>query len=101
MNTNQIRKFATEARTRLLKGVSNQLKAFFDEKGNPHIVPTQVQGGCIYGETLRDEAFFRAWKSLNKHIDLYGFETSALTSISRKKNCHGRKFTCVMLKSIG
>lgn len=76
MNTNQIRKFATEARTRLLKGVSNQLKAFFDEKGNPHIVPTQVQGGCIYGETLRDEAFYRAWKSLNKHIDLYGFKTT-------------------------
>lgn len=76
MNTNQIRKFATEARTRLLKGVSNQLKAFFDEKGNPHIVPTQVQGGCIYGESLRDEAFFRAWKSLNKHIDLYGFKTT-------------------------
>lgn len=76
MNTNQIRKFATEARTRLLKGVGNQLKAFFDEKGNPHIVPTQVQGGCIYGETLRDEAFYRAWKSLYKHIDLYGFKTT-------------------------
>ena len=76
MNTNQIRKFATEARTRLLKGVRNQLKAFFNEKGNPHIVPTLVQGGCIYGETLRDEAFFRAWKSLNKHIELYGFKTT-------------------------
>ena len=76
MNTNQIKKFATEARTRLIRGVANQLRAFFDEKGNPHAEPIQVQGGCLYGETLRDETFFRAWKSLNKHIDLYGFKTT-------------------------
>lgn len=74
MNTNQIKRFATEARNRLLRGVRNQLKAYFDEKGNPIVVPIAVQGGCVYGESLRDEAFYRAWMSLNKHIELYGFK---------------------------
>ena len=73
MNTNQIKKFAAQARTELLKGVSNKLKAFFDEKGNPHIIPQPIQGGCIFGEQLQDEKFYRAWQSLNKHIALYGF----------------------------
>lgn len=73
MNTTQIKKFAALARTELLKGVSNKLKAFFDEKGNPHIVPQPIQGGCVYGEQLQDEKFYRAWQSLNKHIAIYGF----------------------------
>ena len=73
MNTNQIKKFAAQARTVLLKGVSNKLKAFFDEKGNPHVVPQPIQGGCVFGEQLQDEKFYRAWQSLNKHIALYGF----------------------------
>ncbi len=73
MNTNQIKKFAAQARTVLLKGVSNKLKAFFDEKGNPHVVPQPIQGGCVFGEQLKDEKFYRAWQSLNKHIALYGF----------------------------
>ena len=74
MNTNQIKKFAAQARTVLLKGVSNKLKAFFDEKGNPHVVPQPIQGGCVFGEQLRDEKFYRAWQSLNKHIAIYGFK---------------------------
>lgn len=76
MNTNQIRKFATEARKRLIDGVKNRLLTFFDAKGNPHEVPQQVQGGCVYGSQLLDEAFFHCWKSLNKHIELYGFKTT-------------------------
>lgn len=74
MNTNQIKKFAAQARTELLKGVSNKLKAYFDEKGNPHIVPLPIQGGCVYGEQLQDEKFYRAWQSLNKHIAINGFK---------------------------
>lgn len=74
MNTNQIKKFAVQARTELLKGVSNKLKAYFDEKGNPHIVPQPIQGGCVYGEQLQDEKFYRAWQSLNKHIAINGFK---------------------------
>ena len=73
MNTNQIRKFATTARTKLLEGVKSKLKAYFDEKGNPHLVPQPIQGGCIYGEQVLDETFYRAWLSLNNHIELYGF----------------------------
>lgn len=76
MNTNQIKKFATETRNRLIRGVNNQLKAYFSERGIPHIVPTKVQGGCVYGETLRDDRFFRAWQSLSKHIALYGYKTT-------------------------
>ena len=76
MNTNQIRKFATEARTELLKGVSNKLKAYFNEIGTPHIVPQRVQGGCLFGEQVQDETFYRAWQSLHQHIRLYGFKVT-------------------------
>lgn len=77
MNTNQIRKFATEARIELLNGVKNKLKAFFNEKGTPHIEPQPVQGGCLYGEQVLDETFYRAWQSLYQHIKLYGLKVTA------------------------
>ena len=73
MNTNQIRKFATEARVRLLKGVSNSLRAFFRENGEPVIEPKPVQGGCAFGEQTKDEAFLRRWQSLQHQISLHGF----------------------------
>ena len=76
MNTNQIKKFATETRNRLIRGVSNQMKAYFNDRGTPHFEPIQVQGGCVYGETLRDERFYYAWQSLRKHIMLYGVKTT-------------------------
>lgn len=73
MNTNQIRKFATEARVRLLKGVSNSLRTFFRENGEPIIEPKPVQGGCAFGEQTKDEAFLRRWQSLQHQISLHGF----------------------------
>ena len=73
MNTNQIRKFATEARVRLLKGVSNSLRSFFRENGEPIIEPKPVQGGCAFGAQTKDEAFLRQWQSLQHQISLYGF----------------------------
>ena len=76
MNTNQIKKFATETRNRLIRGVSNQMKAYFNDRGTPHFEPIQVQGGCVYGETLRDERFYHAWQSLRRHIALYGVKTT-------------------------
>ena len=73
MNTNQIRKFATEARVHLLKGVSNSLRSFFRENGEPVIEPKPVQGGCAFGEQTKDEAFLRRWQSLRHQISLHGF----------------------------
>lgn len=73
MNTNQIRKFATEARVHLLKGVSNSLRSFFRENGEPVIEPKPVQGGCAFGEQIKDEAFLRQWQSLQHQISLHGF----------------------------
>ena len=73
MNTNQIRKFATEARILLLKGVSNSLRSFFRENGEPIIEPKPVQGGCAFGEQIKDEAFLRQWQSLQHQISLHGF----------------------------
>lgn len=73
MNTNQIRKFATEARVRLLKCVSNSLRSFFRENGVPVIEPKPVQGGCAFGEQIKDEAFLRQWQSLQHQISLHGF----------------------------
>lgn len=73
MNTNQIRKFATEARVRLLKGVSNSLRSFFRENGEPIIEPKPVQGGCAFGAQTKDEVFLRRWQSLQHQITLHGF----------------------------
>lgn len=73
MNTNQIRKFATEARILLLKGVSNSLRTFFSDSGEPIIVPKPVQGGCAFGAQTKDEAFLRRWQSLQHQITLHGF----------------------------
>ena len=73
MNTNQIRKFATEARILLLKGVSNSLRSFFRENGEPIIEPKPVQGGCAFGAQTKDEAFLRRWQSLQHQITLHGF----------------------------
>lgn len=73
MNTNQIRKFATEARIHLLKGVSNSLRTFFSDSGEPIIVPKPVQGGCAFGAQTKDEAFLRRWQSLQHQITLHGF----------------------------
>lgn len=73
MNTNQIRKFATEARILLLKGVSNSLRTFFSDSGEPIIVPKPVQGGCAFGAQTKDEAFLRRWRSLQHQITLHGF----------------------------
>ena len=52
------------------------MKAYFNDRGTPHFEPIQVQGGCVYGETLRDERFYYAWQSLRKHIMLYGVKTT-------------------------
>lgn len=73
MNTNQIRKFATEARNLLLKGVSNSLRTFFSDSGEPIIEPKPVQGGCVFGAQTKDEAFLRRWRSLQHQITLHGF----------------------------
>ncbi|MGN1246213.1 MAG: SAM-dependent methyltransferase, partial [Muribaculaceae bacterium] len=73
MNTNQIRKFATEARVRLLKGVINSLRSFFRENGEPIIEPKPVQGGCAFGAQTKDESFLRQWQSLQRQISLHGF----------------------------
>lgn len=73
MNTNQIRKFSTEARILLLKGVSNSLRTFFSDSGEPIIVPKPVQGGCAFGAQTKDEAFLRRWQSLQHQITLHGF----------------------------
>ena len=73
MNTNQIRKFATEARILLLKGVSNSLRSFFRENGEPIIEPKPVQGGCAFGAQTKDEVFLRRWQSLQHQITLHGF----------------------------
>lgn len=73
MNTNQIRKFATEARVHLLKGVSNSLRSFFRENGEPIIEPKPVQGGCAFGAQTKDEVFLRRWQSLQHQITLHGF----------------------------
>lgn len=53
--------------------MSNSLRTFFSDSGEPIIVPKPVQGGCAFGAQTKDEVFLRRWQSLQHQITLHGF----------------------------
>lgn len=53
--------------------MSNSLRSFFRENGEPIIEPKPVQGGCAFGAQTKDEVFLRRWQSLQHQITLHGF----------------------------
>ena len=74
MDTNRLKRFATEARNILMVGVRNRLQAMgFDLKtGRPHEMPQPIEGGAVFmGDTVSAD-FYRRWMSLYHNISARG-----------------------------
>lgn len=91
METNQLKKFATEARTILKLGVVNKLAALgFDSDGHVQDAdkPQRVENGTIFqGRVLSGEAFYYKWMALYHRIEVKGirevYEEAAYTWFNR------------------
>lgn len=70
MDTNRLKRFATEARNILMQGVKNRLQAIgFDLKtGTPTEMPQKMEGGAVFmGDTVTTD-FYSRWMSLYNNI---------------------------------
>jgi hypothetical protein len=70
MDTNRLKRFATEARNILMRGVAQRLSALgFDlQTGQPSEVPQEMDGGAVFmGDTVSTE-FYHRWMSLHQAI---------------------------------
>lgn len=90
MQTNKIKKFATEARLKLKQGVAMKIKSMgFDAHGNvsDDLKPVAVQGGCLWRGNAMSEGFLRQWTSLYDRIQRKGlqevYEEAAYTWFNR------------------
>ena len=79
MDTNRLKRFATEARNILMLGVKNRLQAIgFDLKtGKPAEMPQKVEGGAVFmGDTVTTD-FYSRWMSLYNNICARGIKQVA------------------------
>ncbi len=90
MDTNRIKKFATEARNRLKAGVEAKIITLgFDRNGNvpEHMHPQLMQGGTLWNGQLQTEGFYYQWQALYKRVQLKGvkevYEEAAYTWFNR------------------
>jgi len=76
MNTNQIKRFAVDARNILRSGVSMMIGAMgFDERGNATVRPTLMQGATVFnGRMIPTEQFYHKWMSLEAAIRQHGLK---------------------------
>ena len=90
MDTNRLKKFATEARNILKRGVAAKMLSLgFDDNG--HIdeseMPILIQGGSIFRGQQYSEGFYHQWMSLYKRIQEKGikevYEEAAYTWFNR------------------
>ncbi len=90
MDTNRLKKFASEARAILKRGVAAKMLSLgFDEKG--HIdesdMPILIQGGSIFKGQQQTENFYHQWMSLYQRINEKGikevYEEAAYTWFNR------------------
>ncbi len=73
MNTAKLKRFATEARNKLIQGVANRLTALgFDDKGNPKESPIEVAGGAVWKGKACTMAFYRGFKALEEQLRKHG-----------------------------
>ena len=70
MDTNRLKRFATEARTILMQGVSHRLQALgFDlQTGQPEEIPQQMEGGAVFMNDVVSLDFYQKWMSLYDNI---------------------------------
>jgi alkylhydroperoxidase/carboxymuconolactone decarboxylase family protein YurZ len=90
MDTNNIKKFATEARLKLRTGIEAKILTLgFDRKGQvqPQLMPQLMQGGTLWNGGIQPEGFYHQWMSLYRHVQQYGvsavFEEAAYTWFNR------------------
>ena len=79
MDTNRLKRFATEARNILMQGVKNRLQAIgFDLKtGTSSEMPQKMEGGAVFmGDTVTTD-FYSRWMSLNNNIHARGIKQVA------------------------
>ena len=90
MDTNRIKKFATEARNKLKVGVEAKIITLgFDRKGNvpEHMHPQLMQGGTLWNGQLQTEGFYYQWQALYNRVQQKGikevYEEAAYTWFNR------------------
>ena len=90
MDTNRIKRFATEARNILKAGIAAKITTLgFDKNGNvaEENKPQLMQGGSLWNEQLQTEGFYYQWMSLYNRIQQKGinevYEEAAYTWLNR------------------
>ncbi|MGI6224337.1 MAG: BREX-1 system adenine-specific DNA-methyltransferase PglX, partial [Prevotella sp.] len=90
MDTNQIKKFAIDARNKLKQGVEAKiLKLGFSRKGEVEegMAPELLQGGSIWNGQTMSESFYHQWMSLYNRVQQVGikevYEEAAYTWFNR------------------
>lgn len=90
MDTNRIKKFATEARNILKKGIAAKITSLgFDNKGNvqEQHKPQLMQGGSLWNGQLQTEGFYHRWMALYNRVNQKGikevYEEAAYTWFNR------------------
>lgn len=90
MDTNRIKRFATEARNILKAGIAAKITTLgFDKNGNvaEENKPQLMQGGSLWNELLQTEGFYYQWMSLYNRIQQKGinevYEEAAYTWFNR------------------
>lgn len=77
METNKLKKFATEARSKLRAGVATKIRSLgFDADGNavPGMEPTLMVGGCTWNGQILTSAFAEQWKALRCRLKAKGLK---------------------------
>ena len=90
MDTNRIKKFATEARNKLKTGIAAKIITLgFDKNGNvpEHMHPQLMQGGSLWNGQLQTEGFYHQWMALYNRVQQKGikevYEEAAYTWFNR------------------
>ncbi len=90
MDTNRIKKFATEARNKLKAGIAAKIITLgFDKNGNvpEHMHPQLMQGGSLWNGQLQTEGFYHQWMALYNRVRQKGikevYEEAAYTWFNR------------------
>ena len=98
MDTNRIKKFATEARNKLKAGIAAKIITLgFDKNGNvpEHMHPQLMQGGSLWNGQLQTEGFYHQWMALYKRVQQKGikevYEEAAYTWSSATRRRPARR----------
>ena len=77
MDTNKLKKFATEARNKLKAGIAAKIITLgFDKNGNvpDHMHPQLMQGGSLWNGRLETEGFYHQWQALYQRVQQKGIK---------------------------